>query len=98
MVTAQNPGETRQGVGANTHKGGMADGDQSGKTGQQVQTVDRHDGDENAVDDQHVFVADLENQRPDKHQYQETHENQAVDVRQEDALFGLVGGKEVTRG
>jgi hypothetical protein len=31
MVGSQNPGETRQGVGAHTHEGGMADGDQPAK-------------------------------------------------------------------
>ena len=98
MVAPQNPGKRRQGVSPHPHEGGMADGYQSGKSGQQVQAVYRHDGDQNAVDNQHVFVADLKHQRPDKQQHQKTGKNQPVDMRQKYALFGPVGGKKITRG
>ena len=95
VAASQDLCEGCHGVGAHTYKRSMSDGNQTGKTGEQVQTVYCDDGDENVVDDQHVFVADLKHQRPDKQQHQETDKNQPVSMRQKYALFRLVGSKEI---
>ena len=76
----------------------MPDGYQTGKAGQEIQTVDRDNGNQNTVNNQHIFVADFEHQRPDKQQYQKTDKNQPVEIGQKYALLGFVGGKKVTRG
>ncbi len=98
VVAPQNPGKRRQGVSAHPHKGGMADGYQPGKPGKQIQAVHRHNGNQNAVDHQHVFIADLKHQGPNKQQHQKTGKNQPVHICQKYALFGPVGGKKVARG
>ncbi len=98
MVATQNSGKRRQRVGTHTHKGGMANGDQAGESGQKVESIHGHDGDQDSVDHQHIFVADLEYERPHKQGRQKTQEDHAIDVRQKYSLFRFIGGKKITRG
>ena len=60
MVFAQHPGERGDGIGADADKGRMTDGDQAGKAGDQIQPHDGNDRHQDIIDNQHVFVVQLE--------------------------------------
>jgi hypothetical protein len=57
MAVTQGSCKRGHGVGPDPHKGGMPDGDQPGKAGDDIQADDRNDGNQNVVDHQHVLVA-----------------------------------------
>ncbi|BBO70559.1 hypothetical protein DSCA_44890 [Desulfosarcina alkanivorans] len=68
----------------------MTDGDQAGKAGDDVKADNRNHGNEDVVDDQHVFVAQAEKQGPGKKQKQKQDEDGPVQMRKEYSLFVLV--------
>jgi hypothetical protein len=74
----------------------MANGNQAGETGKKIKAINRDDGNQYVVDDQHVFAADFEEKGPGKQQNEKSCKHRPVKMRQENALFFPVGCEKVS--
>ena len=98
MGVSYGPSEHGQSVRPHPHERGMSDRNQAGESGHQVQTNDRHHGDEDIVEHQHIFIADLVYQRPDEKHGEKDTEQESIQMGKKDALLFLVTAEKIACG